>query len=65
MSIFSQILLSVILCTFVLWVCFGYIAISSCYDMVSPYRISKDGFSGYRKSFLERLTDAIELYHKI
>ena len=65
MSIFSQILLGLIVATVLLLVGLSYIAISYCYDIVSPYRISKDGFSGYRKSFLERLTDAIELLHKM
>lgn len=65
MSVVSQILLGIIISTIILLVCFGYAAISYCYDMVSAYRISKDGFSGYRKSFLERLADAIELLHRM
>lgn len=65
MGVLSQILLGFIISTVILLVCFGYAAISYCYDMVSAFRISKDGFLGYRKSFLERLTDAIELLRKM
>lgn len=59
-----QILLGLIGCTLLLCLLSLLIGISYAYDKTSPFYISKDGRRGYRKCFLERFCDALELYSK-
>lgn len=64
MGTIAQIVLGLIGCTLVLCLTSLFIGISYAYDKTSPFYISKDGYHGYKKCFLERFCDALELYGK-
>lgn len=59
-----QIVLGLIGCTLLLCLISLLIGVSYAYDITSPFYIAKDGSYGYKKSFLERFIDALELYSK-
>jgi len=65
MGTISQIVLGLIGCTIVLLGMSLLIGLSYAYDKTSPFYISSDGRYGYKKSRLERLIDALELYAKL
>lgn len=65
MNVKSQIVIAVVMVTAVLTLMSLLIGLSYAYDKTSPFYISSDGRYGYKKSKLERLIDALELYAKL